>query len=512
MKSTTANPLSVVIIKPSKYGPGSGGHVERFRWGFMPNAGLRHMDALTPSHVAGRPVRVTLVDEYVQTDLRYLGMLNGRDCDLLALAGTQSHQLHRALDLSALARHNGVRSVVIGGPHPMTCDTSEMHGRGISFALAEAELIWPTILDDATRGELQPVYGKDQRWQEELTAAPLRPPTKAEMRHYLMALMGIYPARGCPYVCNFCSVIKIAGQKVRSQAVFVVLETIRRAIQGGVRWLFFTSDNFNKWGNAKELLRGMIDENLRVPFMVQCDTQITKDPELVELLAQAGCVEIFFGVESFDRATLLAAQKPQNHPDHYAEIIRLCHSHSIRSYFSNIIGFPSQDEAAVLEHVRKLRSFGPSVAAFYILTPIPGTEQYDDFRREGLIHERNLDRFDTTSMVWDHPRMQRPGQLRELLFRCYREFFSFPDVARGLWRQIQRKSQAGYGVALDSALFHRWNIWRGQHPMSGGIGRIKRDCARDYAELRRKTFGFDLASLPDSLKLSAADVAFQRPR
>ena len=35
------------------------------------------------------------------------------------------------------------------------------------------------------------------------------------------------------------------------------------------------------------------------------------------------------------------------------------------------------------------------MVSFYVLTPIPGTEQYDEFSGAGLITEPNLDRFDT---------------------------------------------------------------------------------------------------------------------
>lgn len=44
-----------------------------------------------------------------------------------------------------------------------------------------------------------------------------------------MPLLGIYPARGCPYVCNFCSVIKLAGRAVRSQPVETTLASLRAA-------------------------------------------------------------------------------------------------------------------------------------------------------------------------------------------------------------------------------------------------------------------------------------------
>lgn len=155
-------PLRVVVLKPSKYLPD--GFVERFRWGFMPNSTAPHMRSMTPAAVGETPVEIHAVDEYVHTDLDYLSLLdrpkNGRT--LVALVGVQSHQFHRALDLAAYARGKGCMAV-IGGPHVMTCDTSLMHGRGVSFAQAEAELIWTEILHDAARGELQPVYGRDRR-------------------------------------------------------------------------------------------------------------------------------------------------------------------------------------------------------------------------------------------------------------------------------------------------------------------------------------------------------------
>jgi hypothetical protein len=48
------------------------------------------------------------------------------------------------------------------------------------------------------------------------------------------------------------------------------------------------------------------------------------------------------------------------------------------------------------------------------------------------------------------------------------------------------------------------------HPMAGGIARVRRDSAADYADLRRRVFGIDRAPLPGSLRLSAADDALNR--
>jgi hypothetical protein len=506
-------PLRVVLVKPSKYG--ADGFVERFRWGFMPNSTLTHLRSLTPAVVDGTPCETVILDEYVHTRPGYLDLLQavpGRRT-LLALVGVQSHQLHRALDLAALAQSRGVEHCVIGGPHPMTCDTSMLQGRGVSFALSEAEIVWPAILRHAVAGELLPVYGRDGRWQQRLDPPVLVPPARRDLRRYAAPLLGVYPARGCPYVCNFCSVIKIAGRQVRSQPVATTIASLKAAAAAGVRCVLFTSDNFNKYSEVEPLLAAMIEERIRLPFFVQCDAQIERQEELIALLARAGCFQMFVGVESFSREALRGAHKLQNHPERYARIVALCRRHGITSHFSNIIGFPPDTETSVRDHLRELRALSPDLASFYILTPIPGTEQYEDFLAQGLITERNLDRFDGTCVTWRHPHLA-PRRWEDLLFRCYREYCAgLPVAGRFLRRALSRwDSRTSYvlssvaGYAFQSRLAAASRL----HPMAGGIGRVRLDRAADYAPLRRRRFGFDLAPLPANLRLSAADEEINR--
>src|SRR6185295_2499712 len=130
------------------------------------------------------------------------------------------------------------------------------------------------------------------------------------------------------------------GRQIRSQSVDTTMKSLRNAKAAGVRLVMFTSDNFNKYGEARDLLEQMIAEDIRLPFFAQCDTQIAKQEELVSLMGRAGCFEMFVGVESFSRKTLLAAHKAQNNPATYSDIVRLCRKHGIVSHFSNIIGFP----------------------------------------------------------------------------------------------------------------------------------------------------------------------------
>lgn len=505
-----SHPLKVVVLKPSKYL--EDGYVERFRWGFMPNSTVPYVRSMTPAKVGDTPIEVHTVDEYVHTDLKYLSLLKpahqGRT--LLALVGVQSHQFHRALDLAALARENGCMAV-IGGPHAMTCDTSPMHGSGVSFALAEAELVWMEILEDAAEGKLKPVYGQQRRWQQELEAPVVVPPGPKDLSRYVVSMMGLYPARGCPFLCNFCSVTKIAGRKIRSQSLSTTMASLRAAKEAGVKTIMFTSDNFNKYPEAEALLEAMIEEQLGLDFFVQCDTQIARQEPLIKLLAKAGCFQMFIGVESFNRETLLAAHKGQNRPGMYREIVNLCRKHGISSHFSNIIGFPQDTAESIHEHLDVLREMNPSWASFYILCPIPGTEQYDDFLAQGLITEKNLDRFDTTSLTWQHPSLSRQ-ELSDLLFKCYRKFYSAGHAIHNVRDEIGFHAPGVVKRSIGSlamSLFCRYSAWRKLHPMSGGIRRVRLDKAEDFQLLRERTFGFSLAPLPQSLQLPEAENLLQ---
>ncbi len=494
--------LKVVLIKPSKYAVD--GYVERFKTGYMPNATLYHIAGLTPKRVNSVSVTTHTIDEYVRDDLDYLKLLHpdpDTSCTtLIAIVGVQSHQFHRALDLAAYAHNNGVRHCIIGGPHPMTCDTTQFHNRGISFALAEAEVIWNEILNDAIDGELKPVYGLEGRWAPVIQGPIVDPPNQEELKHYILPLLGLYPVRGCPYDCNYCSVIKISGQQVRSIPIECTIQSLQNAKSAGIKLIFFVSDNFNKYPEATMLLEEMVNKKLTIPFTCQCDAQIARQPEFVNLLGEAGCHEMFVGVESFNINILKEANKFHNKPDSYKEIIRLCKKANINSHFSNIIGFPSDDKTSIQQHLDMVKHLNPSISSFYILTPIPGSEQYEDFKSKDLLVEENLDRYDSTCLTWKHPIIS-PEDMSDYLFRCYVDFYTAALKCGNL-------SDDYKATALAFRHYAKQRI----HPMSGGTGKIKCDNSIDYIKLRRKYYDVELAPLPNNLELSPNDKLINKQK
>jgi hypothetical protein len=124
-----------------------------------------------------------------------------------------------------------------------------------------------------------------------------------------------------------------------------------------------------------------------------------------------------------------------------------------------------------------------------------------------LITEKYLDRFDTTCLTWRHPSLSRE-RLSELLFDCYRKFFSLRHAIHNMKDELAFRSRgvlARSAANMAMSLFSRYCTWRRTHPMSGGIKRVRLDGNRDFLALRTEAYGFELAPLPQSLQLPAAE-------
>src|SRR5207249_729513 len=110
---------------------------------------------------------------------------------------------------------------------------------------------------------------------------------------------------------------------------------------------------------------------------------------------------------------------------------------------------------SIREQLDVLLGLDPDVASFYILTPIPGTEQYDDFLARGWITEQNLDRLDGTRTTWRHPNLSWP-EWQGLLFDCYRKFYSPRHILmhglKGFQRYRDNFLREQDGIALYHAL------------------------------------------------------------
>jgi radical SAM superfamily enzyme YgiQ (UPF0313 family) len=267
-------------------------------------------------------------------------------------------------------------------------------------------------------------------------------------------IVSIATSRGCPYSCTFCSVPGMYGHAFRTHSVDRVLEELRR--HRDTSYVFFADDTFtaNK-RRTKDLLSRMIADGLTPEWGAQVRTETVDDPELLRLMQQSRCFNVYVGFESINPRTLKLFQKKQDLAKIERSIERF-HAHGIRIHGMFVIG-SDEDEVETLDATAKFAtSRGLESVQFMILTPCPGSPDWDHLYAKGskdlLTNDWSL--FDGHHVV-HQPRKLSPYELQIGAMRAMRRFYSWGTIVRSL---VARRDVYTAGIQLyGKRLIREWH-------------------------------------------------------
>jgi radical SAM superfamily enzyme YgiQ (UPF0313 family) len=295
--------------------------------------------------------------------------------DLVGIS-VRTFTARRAYQIAAEFRRRGV-SVILGGHH-VSLLPEEAREHADSIFIGEAETAWETVLEDARRGRLQPVY----RGGREAEYPPIRiHRALLEKKKYLPAAV-VETARGCPYNCNFCSVTAFFGHSFRRRSLGPLVDEIRGLRQ---KTILFVDDNIvGDVETAKELFAALIP--LRIRWMSQASISMTRDPELMDLMRRSGCAGVLVGIESLFSSNLKDMHKGWNLAQQdYSTALGIARQHGIAMVGSFIVGL-EHDTAGSLEATLEFAIHEKLFAVlFNMLIPFPGTELYRQFQHDGRL-------------------------------------------------------------------------------------------------------------------------------
>jgi len=242
-------------------------------------------------------------------------------------------------------------------------------------------------------------------------------------------------SRGCPYQCIYCSK-PITGHTWRARTPEDVVAEWRFLVQEmGATEIGITDDVWNlNLDRAKEICRLLITEGLtHVPWVTVHGMRADHtDPELFQLMKQAGCRRVGFGVESGNQAVLDAIKKQQTLDD-VRNAFKSAKAAGLQTMGFFIFGLPADTEETMEDTIRFSLELDPDMANFMIAAPYPGTELWEIARRDGRLF----------SMDWrdyaihdEKARYELPSLPPELVERKWHEanrrFYLRP---RQLWRK-----------------------------------------------------------------------------
>lgn len=425
-----------------------GGH----RWHFAPPVTAVHLAALVPK---GHEVEV------VHEQVREVPV--DADVDLVAITFFSGFA-RRAYEVADAYRRLGVR-VVLGGPHASYW-TDEALEHADAVAIGEADAVWPTIIDDAARGQLARIYRGTPH-----SLAGLPAPRYDLLEPQFVVRRVAQATRGCPFSCSFCAVPDLnPGFRVRP--VDDVVRDIEASHfdhwwQDKVVW--FWDDNLlakRKW--ARQLLDAMTP--LRKWWLTQASIDIVKDDELMKRMERSGCIGIFLGIESLDAGDLTQVGKRQNKAAEYADAIRRLHDRGICVMAGFMAGFDDQDPERIVRTAEGLNAIGVDVPFLSILTPLRGTPLYDRFLADGrLLEDRGWDHYNGYNVAFRPARMP-PTRLLSAHRELWSRAFSPGAVAQRLGRGARQLSAGGLMLSTAMNGFYGLKRLEGNAPAEAASG------------------------------------------
>jgi len=482
--------LDLYLIKPSKYD--DDGYVIRYWKGVCPSNTLACLNGLSEDvrrrGALGRDLKFNIrnIDETVEcVDIKKITQKNGIKGrkTVVCLVGVQSNQFPRASDLALMFRKSGV-DVLIGGFHisgvlamfpALSPEVQKLQDAGVCLVAGEVEGRWEMILQDALDGKLKPIYNFLQE-KPDLSLAPMPVPPKNLRNAYAVKDFATLDCgRGCPFDCSFCTVINVQGRAMRCRPVDSILKMIRESyLQQKISYYFFTDDNFSRNKNWKAIFEGLIrlrqEENIPISFMIQVDMQSHRIPGFVAKAAEAGCTQVFIGLESLNEKNLEAAEKKQNKVHDFQNMIAMYQKASISSHVAYIIGFPFDSEESVALDMARLREeFNVPQASFFMLTPLPGSMDHKTALSSGRIMDADLNNFDSFHGTFRHERMDS-GAWSRAYESAWKNFYSVPHMIRIL---KQTPAKRYWDVFFNFLWYKNAVQVEGGHPMLHGFVRRK---------------------------------------
>lgn len=390
----------VLLLRPFSYVIRQIGHPRNIRVAFT----LKYIQALLEKE-GGYEVRLIdcalnslSFDELVETSLLFLPDLIVVDCTTL--------EYHLTLRYARALEERGDFIVVAIGQDPSADPGRYIFlNSPIDMVLAgESELALISLLHELNNGrnfkKIKGFYSLNFQNSglnivENPDALPFPPYTPEEFKKYIFfyplrmnkkAIWGhVLSSRGCPYNCTFCSqtIRKSYGKRLRMRNPRNIVDEIEYLTQKGANVIAFEDDNFT---TSKEHVRGVCHElkkrklNMRWSAHARVD-EVTR--ELLEIMKEAGCIQLRFGIESGSNRIIKILRKTDQDIDWvnkarevFSELRRV----GIPATALFLVGNPTERKEDIKKSMKLAKELNPDILQICFFTPYPGSSAYQEFK------------------------------------------------------------------------------------------------------------------------------------
>lgn len=373
--------------------------------------------------------------------------------DLIGLSLTTRQWLRARALVAAIRRRLDV-PVIAGGLHPTYAPQVVLDAPGFDFVcLGEGETpmldLLAALRSGASTAGIQNLWtrgGARPTLREPFSPLDAMPFAARDLLDEYHGVVHMSTQRGCPFPCTYCAApmynqlyedIGSYGRRRSHDNVMAELLALREA--GSLCYVIFLDDTFtihHPW--VREFCR-VYGERLRVPFSLHARVE-TVSEELLHRLAEAGCHQITYGVESgSERVRRQVLRRPVTN-QRFRDVFRWTREAGIAVTANYMMGMPGEtreDLQATLDLAEELEvlDFG-----YFVFYPFPGTHLFHLCREQGYLPADYLER------PANHREsiLALPGLTREDIGECYDRFTA-------LRRRISVARMRAAGAVHDQA-------------------------------------------------------------
>jgi radical SAM superfamily enzyme YgiQ (UPF0313 family) len=329
------------------------------------------------------------------------------------------------------------------------------------FVLNEAELTLPLFLADLASETPQSLYSTTEYPDILKTPTPLW--QLVNLKQY--DTFSIQFSRGCPFSCDFCNVTALLGHRPRTKtAAQIIAELDSLYALGWRKSIFFVDDNFigNKKQIKTEILPALIEwrkGKTGMPFSTEVSINLVDDPELLNLMTQAGFDTVFVGIETPNESSLTECSKNQNKGRDLVESVKQLQRAGLQVQGGFIVGFDNDTPSIFQQQIDFIQKSGIVTAMVGLLQAPPGTRLYERMRKEGrLVHEMSGDNVDGSTNIIPMMGLEALQEgYRKLLAQIYAPKFYYERVLTFLREyhppQIRIHLDPQYILALGRSIY-----------------------------------------------------------
>jgi anaerobic magnesium-protoporphyrin IX monomethyl ester cyclase len=202
--------------------------------------------------------------------------------------------------------------------------------------------------------------------------------------------------RGCPFPCTFCTggaIGRLYGgrQYMRRRSVTSVVEELRHIRDNApIHYVIFLDDTFTIYKGWLEKFCRVYGREIGAGFSINARAD-TVSPDMVTMLAQAGCKHIVYGVESGSRRVREEILNRPGENRQFIDVFRWTKEAGIMATANYMIGIPGETHEDIAQTLALNDELAPDDFGYFVFYPYPGTPLFNVCRERGYLPDNYLD-------------------------------------------------------------------------------------------------------------------------